>query len=1307
LRRFFSKKRLLPFDPSERGRGSLTTQRNLILHRNVWETNRMRDTYNAWQWRGRFGFFGLAAILAACLPAAARAQSSVWNGYAGSSQVQLNYAPSSGSSGLHLLGAAITEGSQSLSNTINVSQSDGDAWTVDTGSEGMVITADYLEKEFGINALSFNQPSTQKIEYTSDDQTYYGFFQNLNVGLYSTDAQGHGTLAATSAQMPVFIATSLVNANGTTSFTNCLPNCSIVGGSLEQMGVGFGRGFPGNVPLAAGEPPPQNKDPLINLTSISSGSLATMAPGYVISSTGITLGLTAAALDDTDMEKLLPVPITGDGGGGPYQEAATASEWQTPAMTLKVSNAAVNGTYYGSVLVDTGLINIELQTGATQSPGLQYDAADPAKSSSLQVFLPGLASGSGQPLAYTLLFQGDCPGSVENTCPPYQNPSVGLSPIYPSNSHNQTTTGIDYVGSSTPSPAFLNTGGNFLNYFNVVYDPVSGFFGYQLAADPKMSQSNPMLNADLALQGGVSIPGGTDVSEPVFLFEEFADGDSPLPEVQLSSAGKVKISSVISSALYCANGLCTSTGLEITGGAFTLAGKNDYLGPTLLDPGASLALSGDGGIGDSSSLTDNGAFDISAATDGASIASLSGSGTVALGGKTLTLYDASGSFSGAISGTCQLAVTGGTEELLGASLYTGGTTISGGATVIAGNQAALGSSQGPLNLNDGAVQLQSNLDTGPLTVASGGGAIGSNGFTTMVTGPVTIGGAFWLSGPLQATGQVSINSGATAIDGELLAPSLQVAAGASLSGTGMIAAPAAIAGTLAPGDDPGTLTFAAPVTLQAGATSIFDIDGTGTGSGAGNYSRIVVLAPATYTAGGQLQPVLRGITGSATNRFSPKLGQSFAIVSAPGGVLGSYSGLTQPAGLAANTRFDVLYGPTTINLVTTPASYAAFAQSFLADPNESAIAQALDATRPLAGAMMASQAGQPEGAAMTASQAAVFEPLYPLNAAQLPLALNQLSPQIAADSVLVNRNGWLLANGSIEDELRAERGLAAGSQSQSTRLASGRTLWFSGIGQTANLDAGQVPGFNSSLSGFIAGADMPVLPALTAGLAVGYENTSANTETAGKLSGDGVQLAAYADYRLGRAFRDAQIGGSLYEAGTQQYLAASGVAVAGHNTGNAIGGAVTGGLDLTFGGWQAEPSLSLIEAAIHQNPYTETSGALGVSASAASMHSTQTLLGAALQRAIPVGKLALVPDVKIGWNHEYADTSASLTGGFAGSSGPGFLVQTASLGRNAAEIGAGANLVASRRVSLFVSYTGLISGSGNLQNFSGGVRIAF
>ena len=121
-------------------------------------------------------------------------------------------------------------------------------------------------------------------------------------------------------------------------------------------------------------------------------------------------------------------------------------------------------------------------------------------------------------------------------------------------------------------------------------------------------------------------------------------------------------------------------GLTVDGSATeTLTGHNLYGGVTTIGSGETLALKNGGSIVASSDVIDNGTLDISATTSGASIVTLSGAGTVTLGTKTLTLTNASTTFSGAIGvagDTGGLTVDGiGTETLTGDNLYTGATMI--------------------------------------------------------------------------------------------------------------------------------------------------------------------------------------------------------------------------------------------------------------------------------------------------------------------------------------------------------------------------------------------------------------------------------------------------------------------------------------------------------------------------------------------------------------------------------------------------------------------------------------------------------
>jgi fibronectin-binding autotransporter adhesin len=126
-------------------------------------------------------------------------------------------------------------------------------------------------------------------------------------------------------------------------------------------------------------------------------------------------------------------------------------------------------------------------------------------------------------------------------------------------------------------------------------------------------------------------------------------------------------------------------GLTLTAGTETLSGANTYSGATTIN-GGTLKLSGTGSIAASSGVTADGSFDVSGVTSpsGATIQSLSGSGTVALGSQELTLSMATGTFSGGISGgiAAGLVVSGGTQTLAGTNSYNGTTTIESSAALV-------------------------------------------------------------------------------------------------------------------------------------------------------------------------------------------------------------------------------------------------------------------------------------------------------------------------------------------------------------------------------------------------------------------------------------------------------------------------------------------------------------------------------------------------------------------------------------------------------------------------------------------------
>ena len=395
--------------------------------------------------------------------------------------------------------------------------------------------------------------------------------------------------------------------------------------------------------------------------------------------------------------------------------------------------------------------------------------------------------------------------------------------------------------------------------------------------------------------------------------------------------------------------------VEVEGpGRLVVTGENTYSGGTTIASGAALQV----GAG---------------ATTGSII------GPVVNNGGLIFNRSNTQAFAGAMSGTGALTKSGaGTLTLAGTNTFSGGTTVAAGT--LTGDTTSL---QGAI-VNNSAVQFTQ------VTSGTYAGAMSGTGSLTK-----TGAGTLTLTGVNTISGQATVQAGKLAVQGVLGASGLTVASGATLTGSGTVAGNVAIASgaTLAPGNSPGTLTVAGNVTQAAGSTYAVDIDGRtwSASGGAGSYDRLSLTgATGVFTAGGVIAPTLRGITGSATNSFTPVLGDTFTVVTA-GSVAGSFSGVTQPAsGLAANQRLDVLYGAKTLNLVVTPASYGLLAQSSGWIGNATAPAAALDAIRPAAGST-----GNPAQALLSG--------LYGLNATQLPAAFQQLGGEVYADEVLSDR----------------------------------------------------------------------------------------------------------------------------------------------------------------------------------------------------------------------------------------------------------------------------------------------------------------
>jgi hypothetical protein len=377
----------------------------------------------------------------------------------------------------------------------------------------------------------------------------------------------------------------------------------------------------------------------------------------------------------------------------------------------------------------------------------------------------------------------------------------------------------------------------------------------------------------------------------------------------------------------------------------------------------------------------------------------------------------------------------------------------------------------------------------------------------------------------------SVMGGGLIVDGAFSAASLTVAAGAMLSGNGLIAAPTTINGMLSPGDSPGVLTFAVPVVLGASAITRIEVDGPNPVAGAGGFDRIIVAGAANgFAANGTLTPVTRGITPPANNTFTPLLGQSFRIVEAQGGVTGSFTSLTQPGtGLAAGTRFDVIYRANAIDLAVTPLSFASGARFV----NAAAAAGALDAIRPAAGVRPGTETK------------ALFDALY--GGAGLEASLAQLGRPDRAramDAAFAGVSGWasLVQRAPGGSSAWAAGFAEAGAWDESAGVAR-HTTGASGAGTGVSLALGEawagIAGGVTDASAREGGAEAGAAGLFTGAFYAGWANGRyAARAYLGYAAGDGAVRTGAAALGFGAVTAKADVSGVFGGAGVSAALGA-------------------------------------------------------------------------------------------------------------------------------------------------------------------------
>ncbi len=659
-------------------------------------------------------------------------------------------------------------------------------------------------------------------------------------------------------------------------------------------------------------------------------------------------------------------------------------------------------------------------------------------------------------------------------------------------------------------------------------------------------------------------------------------------------------------------------------------------------------------------------------------------------------------------------------------------TASDNITIGSGGSLDDSGTSDPVKVSGGSLKVESGgtvttaikVQGGSVEIASGGTLI-SEDTVTVTDGSLTVGGTinapialstgrkfsladlvsfspvFTLSSGGTVIGPLTIDAAGARVNGTIQG-SVTIGDGAALRGTGIITGESTVSsgGILAPGNSPGIMTFTASLTQGSGSTLSLDIDGTNAGTGAGYYSQVLVTGSGnTYTigSGATIQPNLRNITGSANNTYTPSIGDVFTVVSADGGVSGTFSTLTQPSsGLTAGTRFIDLYTSTEVQLKVVKSGYSTIGAS--TNSNLGNVGSAIDSV-----------------SGMTGDRSTLMNAIFALSSdTDSTTALKQLSGDIQTVSPIAAVQSSRAIGAVVDNRMASVRG-GTTDTSLNSELFDFSSLTTTGTSQvvgsiikgfslatdqefsdskpwmkvltrssSGSSDSNGL-GVNSSTVGAAAGIDYTLNSKGFVGAAIGVASNSITngqtvTTTSASLYGSHDIGSAYIASRLSFALDDYR-GSRSIEFGTISRTTSA------NTYGYQLGGAIELGNRYRFGAVSGELYGSFESGWLQRAAYTESGAdSANLTMDELKAQTSTSKLGVRLTSILnqtDSGNIQAFSD--IAWGHDFGDTSIIANHTLMGSS---FSLEGPNVGRDSAEIGFGIASENKKGYRFFAKYAG-------------------
>jgi subtilase-type serine protease len=273
--------------------------------------------------------------------------------------------------------------------------------------------------------------------------------------------------------------------------------------------------------------------------------------------------------------------------------------------------------------------------------------------------------------------------------------------------------------------------------------------------------------------------------------------------------------------------------------------------------------------------------------------------------------------------------------------------------------------------------------------------------------------------------------------------------------------------------------------------------------------------------------------------------------------------------------------------------------------------------------------------------------------------------------------------------------------------------WLRGFGGAGEKDGHDTHiGYDWAGGGGALGVDFLVNDGLLLGLMGGYSQSKVDYDNVGGSSDIGLAWGGvYATYFTKNWYVDGLFGygRNFFDSKRKFSIGAFDANVNSDPEGNNYTAAVDTGYNFQLGrGWGIEPNLRLSWARVDVDGFSEsTGGGAGLKIHSITQDSLQSELGVQVSKIFRSGREAVwMPELRVGWVHEYLDDDRRITASFANSPGS-MKLHGDDPGKDGATVRAGMTVFINKMVSVYGFYNGDFKGDRMYNGGTAGVRLRF